>query len=202
MPIRSAAIFALAACCLACAAAQAAAPAHGRAHAAVRADPEAPAHTPAYAPLKERICADCPMPNPGFQLPRHAVVAGSWGFSKDGTDFEVLDLDTGTVVHAFVPSPAVPSRRKPRGKRTTVTLPKSALPELVGLANRIWAEPQPIRSRHVSDAAWNLWLIDDKDVRHEAGAGLPDGLAAEWTRRMNKLLGVDDSNLEDNPQGK
>jgi hypothetical protein len=202
MPIRFAAYSALAACCLACTAAQAAAPSHGRARAAVRADAQVPAYAPAYAPVKERICGDCPMPNPGFQLPRHAVVVGSWGFLDGGTDFQVLDLDTGTVVHAFVPSPAVPSRRKPRGKRSAVTLPRSALPELVGLANRIWAEQQPIRSRHVSDTAWNLWLIDDKDIRHEAGSGLPDGLAAEWVHRMNKLLGVDDSNREDNPQGK
>jgi hypothetical protein len=198
MPIRFAAFSALAAYSLACATAQAAAPSHGCARAAVHAEAE----TPAYAPVKERVCGDCPMPKPGFQLPRHAVVLASWGFFRDGTDFQVLDLDTGTLVQVFVPSPSVPSRRKPKGKCTTVTLPKSALPPLLDLANRIWAEPQPIRSRHVTDTSWNLWLIDGKDIRHETGSGLPDGLAAEWVRSINKLLGVDDSSLEHIPQGK
>jgi len=179
MPIRSAVT---AVCLLACALAQAA--------------------PPPYAPVKERICRDCPLPKPGFQLPRHAVVVGWWGFFDRGTDFQVLDLDTGTLVQAFVPSPTVPSRPKPRGKRSTTILPKSALPQLVELANRIWAEPQPIRSRSATDISWNLWVIDGNLVRHEAGAGLPAGLAAEWMRRINQLLGVSDPDLEEGNRDK
>lgn len=198
MPTRFTALPTFAALCLACAMAQAAAPSHGRARASMQATAEAPA----YAPVKERVCNDCPMPKPGFPLPRRAVVFGSWGFLDGGTDFQVLDLDTGALVFAFVPSPTVPSRQKPKGKRTTVTLPKSAVPDLVDLANRIWAEPQPIRSRRGADTSWNLWLIDDKEVRHEGGVGLPDGLAAEWLRRTRKLLGVDDAGQDESPQGK
>jgi hypothetical protein len=198
MPIRSAAFSTFAALCVACTAAQAAAPSHGRARASL----QAPAEAPAYAPVKERVCNDCPMPKPGFQLPRHAVVFGSWAFLEGGTDFQVLDLDTGALVFAFVPSPTVPSRRKPKGKRTTLTLPKSAVPELVNLANRIWAEPQPIRSRRGTDTSWNLWLIDDREIRHEGGVGLPDGLAAEWVHQMHKLLGVDDAAQNESPRGK
>jgi hypothetical protein len=198
MPIRFTALATVAAFCLAGIAAQAAAPSHGRGRASMQATAEAPA----YAPVKERTCSDCPMPKPGFPLPRHAVVFGSWGFLEGGTDFQVLDLDTGALVLAFVPSPTVPSRRKPKGKRAMLTLPKSAMPDLVELANRIWAEPQPIRSRRGTDTSWNLWLIDDKALRHEGGVGLPDGLASEWLRRTRKLLGVDEAGQDENPRGK
>ncbi|WP_156328212.1 MULTISPECIES: hypothetical protein [unclassified Massilia] len=191
MPIRFAAF---AACLLACAPVEAAAPPQAPASAQV------PAEVPAYAPLKERVCSDCPMPRPGIALPRHAVVVGTWGFFNQGTDFQVLDLDTGTLVHAFVPAPAVPGRQQPKGKRSTVTLPRSALPPLVALANRIWAYPQPIPSRSATDIAWNLWLIDGRQVRHETGAGLPAGLAAEWMHCVDKLLGAEHSSLHQSPR--
>ena len=181
---------AFAACLLACAPVKAAGPTPAPASAQV----------PAYAPVKERVCSDCPMPRPGIALPRHAVVVGSWGFFNQGTDFQVLDLDTGTLVHAFVPAPAVPGRQQPKGKRSTVTLPRSALPTLVALANRIWASPQPIPSRSATDIAWNLWLIDGTAVRHETGAGLPEGLAAEWMHRIDKLLGAEHSSLHQSPR--
>jgi hypothetical protein len=157
------------------------------------------AATPTYAPVKERICGDCPMPKPGIKLPRHAVVAGSWGFFSQGSNFEVLDLDSGKLVRAFVPTPAVPKHRALRATRETIKLPSAALPELVELANRIWADPQRIRSRDATDISWDLWLIDGQQVRHEAGFGLPTGLAAEWMRRINKLQGLDSPSLEAAP---
>ncbi|MGJ7917241.1 hypothetical protein ACI48D_17420 [Massilia sp. LXY-6] len=149
-----------------------------------------PAHVPKYAPVKERVCADCPMPKPGIPLPRHAVVVGSWGFFSYGNDYQVVDLDSGTLVKAFVPSPAVPKRRAPKARHYTVMLPKSELPRLVELANRIWAERAAIRTRDAADVSWDLWLIDGQQVRHESGAGLPDGLAAEWLRRIDELAGA------------
>jgi hypothetical protein len=155
----------------------------------------APASAPAYAPVKQRVCAECALPKVGFPLPRHAVVVGSWGFFEQGTDFQVFDLDTGKLVRAFVPSPSVPGRRKPRRRCKSTMLPKAALPQLVEVANRIWAAPQPIGSRGAFDTRWNLWLIDGRDVRLEGDVGLPAGLAAEWMRRVNKLLGVEDPAL-------
>lgn len=161
-----------------------------------------PAVTPAYAPVKERICGDCPMPKPGFALPHHAVVVSSWGFFSHGSDFQVVDLDSGKLVRAFVPSPSVPTGRAPKATRSAVKLPPSALPQLLDLANRIWAEPQPLRSRDATDTAWGLWLIDGKQIRHETGAGLPTGLAAEWMRQLNRLQGVSDSSLQEPVRGK
>jgi len=151
------------------------------------------ASSPAYAPVKARVCGDCPMPKPGFALPRHAVVLGSWGFFSYGSEFQVLDLDSGKLVHAFVPSPQVPTRRAPRATRSETRLPSAAMPQLLALANRIWAEPQPIRSRDATDTAWDLWLIDGEQIRHETGAGLPSGLAAEWMHTINKLQRANDS---------
>jgi hypothetical protein len=162
----------------------------------------APPEMPVYAPVKARICADCPMPKPGFALPRHAVVLGSWGFTSYGSDFQVLDLDSGKLVRAFVPAAQVPTRRAPKPSRSAVKLPASSLPQLRELANRIWAEPQPIRSRDATDTAWDLWLIDGAQIRHETGAGLPDGLAAEWMRRLNRLQGAGYSPPAESVRGK
>jgi hypothetical protein len=155
--------------------------------AAAAAQASDPAVTPAYAPVKARVCGDCPMPKPGFTLPRRAVVISSWGFLSFGSDFQVVDLDSGKLVRAFVPSPSVPTARAPRPTRSATKLPPSALPQLLDLANRIWAEPEPLRSRDATDTAWDLWLIDGKQIRHERGAGLPTGLAAEWMRQLNRL---------------
>ena len=162
----------------------------------------AQASGPAYAPVKERICGDCAMPKPGFPLPRHAVVLAGWGFFNYGSDFQVLDLDTGKLVHAFVPAPQVPTRRAPKPTRSEIRLPPAAMPQLLDLANRIWAEPRPIPSRDATDTAWDLWLIDGKQIRHETGAGLPTGLAAEWMHLINKLQGSDDSSFQEPIRGK
>jgi hypothetical protein len=169
-----------------------------------------PAQTPepsAYAPVKERVCTDCPKPKPGIELPRHAVVLGTWGFFSNGNHYQVVDLDRGTLVKTFVPSPSVPipnapKQRARKARSHTVTLPKSELPQLVALANRIWAKSHPIRTRNATDVSWDLWLIDGRQIRHESGAGLPDGLAAEWLRRINKLAGVDDPAVEETGRDK
>jgi len=124
-------------------------------------------------------------------------VLGGWGFFNYGSDFQVLDLDSGKLVHAFVPAPQVPTRRAPKPTRSEVKLPSGAIPQLLELANRIWAEPRPIPSRDATDTAWDLWLIDGKQIRHEAGAGLPTGLAAEWMRLVNKLQGTHDSSFQE-----
>ena len=145
---------------------------------------------PAYAPVKERVCSDCTMPRTGFALPRHAVVAASWGFASQGSYFEVLDLDSGKLVHAFVPMPAVPGRPTQKASRRDVQVPVSALPPLTALANRLWADPHAIHSDGATDCGWNLWLIDGQDVRHEAGPGTPTALAAEWLRRVGKYRGA------------
>ena len=184
MPIRSA-VFAL--LCLDWACVQAAQPT---------------AEPPAYAPVKERVCTDCAKPKAGVELPRHAVVVGTWGFFSNGSHYQVVDLDRGTLVKTFVPSPSVPLPNAPKhrarkSRSLTVTLPKSELPQLVELANRIWAKSHPIRTRNAADVSWDLWLIDDQQVRHESGAGLPDGLAAEWLRRINKLAGGHDLTPEE-----
>jgi hypothetical protein len=155
------------------------------------------AQVPAYAPVKERVCTDCPRPKPGIELPRHAVVLGSWGFFSYGSHYQIVDLDRGMLVKTFVPSPSVPNARAPKERRQTLALPKSELPQLVELANRIWAKPHAIRTRAASDVSWDMWLIDGQQIRHESGAGLPDGLAAEWQRRIDKLAGVHDSPLDD-----
>jgi hypothetical protein len=182
MPIRST-VFAL--LCLGWASVQAAQPAR-------------PAtEPPAYAPVKERVCTDCAKPKPGIELPRHAVVLGTWGFFSNGSHYQVVDLDRGTLVKTFVPSPSVPMPNAPKhrvqkARPHTVTLPKSELRQLVELANRIWAKSHPIRTRAATDVSWDLWLIDGQQIRHESGAGLPDGLAAEWLRRINKLAGAHD----------
>jgi hypothetical protein len=162
---------------------------------------------PAYAPVKERVCTDCPRPRPGIELPRHAVVLGSWGFFSYGNNYQVVDLDRGTLVKAFVPSPGVPNANlpkhgAPKTRRHTLTLPKSELPQLVELANRIWAEPQAIRTRDATDVSWDLWLIDGQQIRHESGAGLPGGLAAEWLRRINKLAGEREPGFAENGRDK
>jgi len=162
----------------------------------------AQASNPVYAPVKERLCGDCAMPNPGFALPRHAVVLGSWGFFNYGSDFQVLDLDSGKLVRAFVPAPQVPTRRAAKPTHSEIKLPASAMPQLLELANRIWAQPQPIPSRDATDTAWDLWLIDGKQIRHETGAGLPTGLAAEWMHLINKLQGSDDSSFRETIRGK
>ncbi len=160
------------------------------------------ASMPAYAPVKQRVCGDCAMPRPGFTLPRHAVVASSWGFFSYGSDFQVLDLDSGKLVRTFVPSPSVPTQRAPKPGRSALKLPPSAMPQLMDLANRLWAEPEPIRSRDATDVAWDLWLIDGKQIRHESGAGLPTGLAAEWIQLINKLQGIKDSSIEEAIRGR
>ena len=157
---------------------------------------------PAYAPVKERVCTDCAKPRAGVELPRHAVVVGTWGFFSNGSHYQVVDLDRGTLVKTFVPSPSVPMPNAPKhrarkARSPTVTLPKSELPQLVELANRIWAKSHPIRTRNAADVSWDLWLIDGQQVRHESGAGLPDGLAAEWLRRINKLAGGHDLTPEE-----
>jgi hypothetical protein len=162
----------------------------------------AQASGPAYAPVKERVCGDCAMPKPGFPLPQHAVVLGGWGFFNYGSDFQVLDLDSGKLVHVFLPSPQVPTRRAPKPNRSELRLPSSVMPQLLQLANRIWAEPQPIPSRDATDTAWDLWLIDGKQIRHETGAGLPTGLVAEWMHLINKLQASDDSSFRASVRGK
>jgi hypothetical protein len=177
MPIRSAAVVLL---CLGWPAAQAGQSA------------QPPAHLPAYAPVKQRVCTDCAKPRTGVELPRHAVVLGSWGFFSYGNHYQVVDLDRGILVKTFVPSPGVPGAKAPkshppRARRQTLALPKSELPQLVELANRIWAKPHAIRTRAAEDVSWDMWLIDEQQIRHESGAGLPDGLAAEWLRRIDKL---------------
>jgi hypothetical protein len=142
------------------------------------------------------------MPRPGIELPRHAVVLGTWGFFSNGSRYQVVDLDRGTLVKTFVPSPSVPTPNAPKHRARharphTVILPKSELPQLVELANRIWAKSYPIRTRNAADVSWDLWLIDGQQVRHESGAGLPDGLAAEWLRRINKLADGRDPAIAD-----
>jgi len=190
MPIRSA-VFAL--LCLGWSPVQAAQPAQSA---------QPTTEPPAYAPVKERVCTDCAKPKAGVELPRHAVVVGTWGFFSNGSHYQVVDLDRGTLVKTFVPSPSVPLPNAPKhrarkSRSLTVTLPKSELPQLVELANRIWAKSHPIRTRNAADVSWDLWLIDDQQVRHESGAGLPDGLAAEWLRRINKLAGGHDLTPEE-----
>jgi hypothetical protein len=191
MPIRFAAFLSL---CLGWASAQAGPPAHSSARAS--------AHVPAYAPVKERVCTDCPLPKPGVELPRHGIVLGSWGFFSYGSHYQVVDLDHGTLVKTFVPSPGVPGasppkRSEPKARRQVLNLPKSELPQLVELANRIWARPHALHTRDATDVSWDMWLIDGQQIRHESGAGLPDGLAAEWLRRINKITGVDDPAFEE-----
>jgi hypothetical protein len=190
MPIRFAAFALL---CLGWTSVHAARPTHRPAQLPA----QLPIQLPQYAPVKERICTDCPMPKPGVELPRHGVVLGSWGFFSYGSHYHVVDLDRGMLVNTFVPSPGVPGAPRPkRGvpkARQAVALPKSELPQLVELANRIWAKPHAIRTRDATDVSWDMWLIDGQQIRHESGAGLPDGLAAEWLRRINKLSGVQDA---------
>lgn len=166
-----------------------------------------PARLQNYAPVKERVCNDCAWPKPGIELPHHAVVLGSWGFFSYGNHYQVVDLDRGILVKTFVPSPGVPGADvpkslPPRERRQILTLPKSELPQLVELANRIWAKPHAIRTRAASDVSWDMWLIDEQQIRHESGAGLPDGLAAEWLRRLDKLSGVRAPALDATTHGK
>jgi len=191
MPIRFAALALL---CLGWSSVHAARPGHPPVHPHA----QSPDPLPNYAPVKQRVCSDCAWPRPGVDLPRHGVVLGSWGFFSYGSHYHVVDLDRGTLANTFVPSPGVPGAQPPKSsapnaRRQSLALPKSELPQLVELANRIWAKPDPLRTRDASDVSWDMWLIDGQQIRHESGAGLPDGLAAEWLRRINKLSGGRDA---------
>lgn len=142
----------------------------------------------AYARVKGMVCKPCDLPDAGAPLPRHGAVVKVWGPLSFGGHYTIVDFDRWSITHSFVPWQSPPGQRAAQPRRTVAVIPESERPELMTLANRMWASPTHLPGHDAYDVAWEIWLIDGDSARRDGGRGLPDGDPKAWDDLTKKLL--------------
>jgi hypothetical protein len=143
-----------------------------------------PAHaaTAADVPAKQRLCKPCTMPDLPIALPRHGMVLHYRSFFHKDAPWYTVDLERGEASRIAHKIEIV--------EHTTRPIPPDDLAALKQIAGRIWASADELPTISATDVAWELWQLDGDAVRNDFARGLPDGLAKEAARIMERLVDV------------
>lgn len=143
----------------------------------------------ADAPARQRLCKPCTMPGLSIALPRHGMVLHYRSFFHKNSPWYLVDLERGEAMRVV----ATNDRNRQRieiVEHTTHPIPPDDLAALKQIAGRIWASADELPTISATDVAWELWQLDGDAVRNDFARGLPDGLAKEAARIMERLVDV------------
>ena len=143
----------------------------------------------AYAPEKARTCLHCAKLlefwRAAIPLPKHGAIMSYASFLSTESTFDVLDIDVHNLSRCTTKLERNPDRLVLTSSNS-VALSDAELSVLIDTVNRIWRDPQPVKSHLVTDASWSLLLVDEPTLKEEAGMGNPDGLAKKLQTQLHE----------------
>lgn len=145
------------------------------------------AATPGYATVKLRVCKPCDMPSLPVALPRRGIVLAYGSIISDGSNWYLVDFERAEATRIFARLDRATSKLN-IVEQVARSLPPGEQSSLTQLANRIWGNDKTLPTQMATDVVWDIWLIDGNDVRHEYAPGLPDGLAKEVAKTIERVI--------------
>lgn len=142
----------------------------------------------AHAPSKLRLCHPCEMPVLPVVLPHQGIVLSYGSIFSEVSTWYLVDLERAEATRILASVDRRTRKLSVVEKVTRPLLPEE-LSEVTQLADRIWASNVALPTRIATDVVWDLWLLDAGQVRREFGPGVPDGLADELAKTMERLVG-------------
>jgi hypothetical protein len=143
------------------------------------------------APPRYRLCQPCTMPALSIAMPHHGMVLAYGSFLSSGSLWYVVDLERGEATRIQARAERSADRNLHKlviVDQTTRAMPDHELSRLKQIDKEIWALENKLPMHFATDVTWDLWLLDDPDVRRESAPGVPAGPAKEIELMMQRIL--------------